>query len=76
MRVLWLVSVALFRPGAFLPLVVGVLGVTKDIEKDVENLHPDDPEQRDKQPPDQDYLSHGYFFPSSMDQPLARPIYS
>ena len=50
-------SVMLFRQRESLPLVMVVV-VTKDVEKDVEHQHQDQPYQCDHQPPGKDPLCH------------------
>ena len=51
---MWLLSVMRFRRGVSYPLVVAVMLVTTDVEND----HPDDPDQTNKQQPNE-FLCHG-----------------
>src|ERR1043166_5034972 len=51
-------SITLFRRGGSLPLVMGLVVVTKEIEENVKNQHPDEPDQCDQHPPNKDPLSH------------------
>ena len=57
MSEVWFDFVMLFRRRDSLPFVMVVV-VTKEVEKDVENQHQDEPHHCDHQPPGKDPLCH------------------